>query len=297
MKRKLNVDLIPAIRKLNIINRRLTSGHIGGGYKSVFKGKGLDFDEYRVYNPGDDDASLIDWKATVRGGEILVKTYVEERDVNVFFLVDVSNSMIFGSTPKLKNEYAAEVVSSMSYSILEGGDSVGMILFAENIISKIYPGKGKEQFYFITRELLNPENYGGKFNFNSACKFLLSYLRQDSIVILISDFLGMKEDWVKDLNIISKKFDTIGVMIRDPRDRELPMEARQIVVEDPYSKKSIVIEPDLIKEAYEDHIKKQEKELKDNFFRIGSDFITLSTDKNFVNPIMNLFKQRSLKWR
>jgi len=296
MKRRLNVDLVPAIRKLDIVSRRITSGKVVGGYKSIFKGKGLDFDSYRVYDQSD-DASLIDWKATARSDRVLVKTYVEERDVNVFFLVDVSNSMVFGSTPKLKNEYAVEVISSLSHAMLKEGDSVGMILFSDKIVSKLYPGRGDEQFYALTRDLLKPENYGGKFDFNLACKFLLSYLRQDSIVFLVSDYVGLKEGWITYLEMLSKKFDLVGLMVRDPRDRELPQESHQIVIEDPYSNKSMLIEPDLIKNVYEEYIKKQEKELRETFFKNGADFISLSTDSSFVNPIMNLFRQRSLKWR
>ena len=196
MKRRLNVDLVQSIRKLDVVSRRITSGKVVGGYKSVFKGKGLDFDGYRVYDSSD-DASLIDWKATVRSNQILIKTYIEERDVNVFFLVDVSNSMVFGSTPKLKNEYAVETISSISHAILKEGDNVGMILFSDKIVCKVYPGKGEEQFYILTKNLINPENYGGNFDFNSACKFLLSYLKQDSIVFVVSDFFGLKEGWIK----------------------------------------------------------------------------------------------------
>ena len=296
MKRRLNVDLVQSIRKLDVVSRRITSGKVVGGYKSVFKGKGLDFDGYRVYDSSD-DASLIDWKATVRSNQILIKTYIEERDVNVFFLVDVSNSMVFGSTPKLKNEYAVETISSISHAILKEGDNVGMILFSDKIVCKVYPGKGEEQFYILTKNLINPENYGGNFDFNSACKFLLSYLKQDSIVFVVSDFFGLKEGWIKYLEMVSKKFDVIGMMIRDPRDRELPKNSQQIVVQDPYSNKSLIIEPELIKEVYEEHIKKQEKELRSEFYKSGAEFISLSTDKGFVNPIMNLFRQRSLKWR
>ncbi|MBL7148218.1 MAG: DUF58 domain-containing protein [Nanoarchaeota archaeon] len=296
MKKRLNVDLIPAIRRFEIISKGLTAGKPGGDYKSIFKGKGLEFDGYRVYNP-DDDADLIDWKATIRSDKILVKTYVEERDVNVFFLVDVSNSMIFGSTPKLKNEYAAEVIASLSYAILEAGDSVGLSLFTDKIVSKVHLGKGRTQFYALTRSLLNPEYYGGNFDFNSACKFLLNYLKQDSVVIVISDFVGLGGDWIRRLEMISKKFDVIGIMIRDPRDRTLPTDTNQIVIEDPYSNKSLTIEPGLIKDVYEDYIKKQEKDITNEFLRVGSDFMSLSTDKSFVSPIMGLFRKRGLRWR
>src|SRR3989344_2496505 len=125
--RKLRVKLAPAIRQLEVVTRGMVSTRLIGQYKSVFKGKGLEF-------------------ASRRANQLLVKQFVEERNLEVFFLIDTSASMVFGSTEKLKNEYVAELVASLAYVILESGDSVGFALFNEKIIAKFPPANGKNQF-------------------------------------------------------------------------------------------------------------------------------------------------------
>ena len=296
MKRKLNIDIVPSIRKLEIVTKGLIQTKGIGSYKSVFRGKGLDFSEYRPYDRND-DASLIDWKASMRANELLIRQYEEERDLNVFFVVDCSSGMIFGSTDKLKNEYAAEIVISLAFTILEVGDSVGLVMFNDKIMKKVYPGKGRGQFYSVVRALSDPENYGGGFSFDNVTDFILNYLKQSTVVILVSDFVGMNENSLDKFKLISTKYDTIGIMVRDPRDKTLPTDVGQIVIEDPYSSKSLLIEPNLIKEVYEEEIKKQEKWIRDSFMRNKSDFLSLTTDKSFVKPLIGLFNERALKWK
>ena len=296
MKRKLNIDIVPSIRKLQIITKGLIKTKGIGSYKSVFRGKGLDFSDYRTYDRND-DASLIDWKASKRSNELLIRQYEEERDLNIFFVIDCGSGMVFGSTEKLKNEYAAEIVISLAFTILDAGDSVGLIMFNDKIVKKVYPGKGKGQFYSVVRALSDPENYGGGFSFDNVTDFILNYLKQSTVVILVSDFVGMNENSLDKFKLISTKYDTIGIMVRDPRDKTLPTDVGQIVIEDPYSSKSLLIEPNLIKEVYEEEIKKQEKWIRDSFMRNKSDFLSLTTDKSFVKPLIGLFNERALKWK
>ncbi|MBS3134786.1 DUF58 domain-containing protein [Candidatus Woesearchaeota archaeon] len=296
MKKKLNVDIVPSIRKLEVVTKGLIRTKGFGSYKSVFRGKGLEFLEYRPYDRND-DSSMIDWKASMRANQLLIRQYAEERDINVFFLIDCSSSMVFGSTPKLKNEYAAELVASLSFSILDAGDSVGMAMFNDRIVKQIYPNRGRGQFYTLVRNLVNPNLYGGSYNFKEVADFVLNYLKETTVVIIVSDFVGFNEDLVKHLEFVTSKFDTIGLMVRDPRDRTLPDDVGQVVIEDPYSNKDLLIEPGLIKEVYEDEIRRQEKWVKDLFLKDKSDFLLLTTDKSFVQPILSLFKERALKWR
>jgi len=296
MRKKLNVDIVPSIRKLEVVTKGLIKTKGIGSYRSVFRGKGLDFSEYRPYS-NVDDAALIDWKASMRTNQLLMRQYEEERDLNVFFLLDCSSSMIFGSTPKLKNEYAVEVVASLAYSILDAGDSVGLAMFSDKIIKKIYPGKGKGHFYALVKALTDPNNYGGGYDFNNAAQFVLNYLKETTVVIVVSDFVGLGETSIDNLKFMANKYDTIGIVVKDPRDREMPDDVGQVVIEDPYSKQSLLIEPELIKEVYEDEIKKQENWLKNLFIKNHSDFLLLTTDKSFVKPVLTLFWERTLKWR
>lgn len=296
-KKRLKVDLYSSMKKLDIVIKGLVSTKVMGGYRSLFKGKGLEFEDYRVYTPGD-DASLIDWKATARSDEILIKEFKEERNVEVFFLIDVSSSMIFGSTQKIKIEYVAELTAALAYAILNVGDRVGFALFTDKIVKKVPAMGGERQFYVLGKTLLNPDVYGGNFDFNEAVRFLLSYLKETSVVIIISDFIGLKNhDWVKNLRVLSKKVDTIALMVRDPRDRVIPSDVGQVVVSDPYSKKELIIDTSLIAYKYEKEVKLQEKQLRESFRKTEAELIELTTDKSFVHPIIELFKKREMRWR
>jgi len=294
--RELKIDLRRGIKQLEVITKGLVTTKMVGQYKSVFKGKGLEFADFREYAFGD-DASTIDWKASLRANRTLIKEYLEERNVEVFFLVDTSASMVFGSTEKLKNEYVAELVASLSYVMLQAGDSVGIALFNERVVAKLPPAHGKNQFYIISKSLVNPGYYGHGFNLEIALKFIISYLKERAVVIILSDFVRPKGDWQRYLKICSKKFDVILIMVRDPRDRALPDESRQVILQDPYSHKQLVIIPSEIKHSFESYIMQQEKELKEQFQKAKCDLVCLSTDQPFAPPIIEFFMKRRMRMR
>jgi len=296
-KKKLLVDLLPAIRKLEVLTKQHAAIGLGGQYMSVFKGRGIEFEDYRPYS-ATDDASLIDWKASKKAHKILIKEYVEERNVNVVFALDVSQSMLFGSTNKLKNEYAAELVASLAHAILEVGDNAGLVMYNDSIVRNIVPSRQRSQFYDIARTLTNPEVYGGKKDFNELSKFLMVSFNRGAVIILISDFIGMQQDWEKKLKILTSKFDIIGLMIRDPRDRSLPEDyVGEILIKDPYSHKRVVIDPSLLGELYAKESKRQEDEILNAFIDAGADSTLITTNEFFVKPIVKLFKLRALKVR
>ena len=298
VKKFFKVDLVPALRRLEVLAKGLISSTIIGGYRSVFKGRGLEFNEYRDYSIGD-DASMFDWRASAKTGDILVRKYIEERDIDVFFLLDASSNMLFGSTDKLKVEYMIELVASLSHAVLEAGDNVGLGLFTDKIVEKIAPSRNREQFYLITKKMLEVENYGGRFDFNQACKFALSYLRESSILIILSDFSNLLDNPANEeyLKLITKKFDVISIMIRDLRDREMPEDVGQVVLQDPSTDKTLIVEPELIKQAYERFIREQENKIKNLFFKEGASFIDIQTDKSFVKPLVGLFRARAARLR
>jgi uncharacterized protein (DUF58 family) len=295
-KKFFKVELVPALKRLEILSKGLTNSRIIGAYKSVFKGKGLEFSDYREYNL-DDDAELIDWKASARTNQILIKEYTEEREVDVFFLVDCSSRMLFGSTQKLKAEYNIELIASLAHSILEAGDSIGISLYSDKSRANLLPSRGKTQFYELSKILLDVEKYDGNFDLKSAVKFIFNYLKKTAVVIIVSDFINWKDDWEDSLNLLSQKFDVICIMVRDPRDRTLPNDVGEIVIQDPKSGKTLLIEPKLIKESYEREVKFQEEKIKKILFKSNIDFIEILTDQQFVKPIMNLFLKRVSKWR
>lgn len=287
-----DVDLVERIRKLEIITRKSTlSQAMEGNWTTMFKGRGMEFAGYRNYNFGD-DANQIDWKASLRSKEILIKEYEEEKNLKVFFLVDVSNSMLFTSTSQLKCEYVLEMVASMTLAILRSGDAVGLGLFTDKLVARIEPDIGKVMQYRIIRALMNVNNYGGNFDFRKAIMYLLSFLKSKALVIIISDFVGMDPTWKKYIELAADRWEIIGIMVRDPRDRTLPKNTGQYVLEDPYSKERIQIDVNQYKTAYETYVKKEEAMIEHVFSGTRSSLLKLTTDKDFHIPLLNFLKRR-----
>jgi uncharacterized protein (DUF58 family) len=289
----MNVDVLKLAKKVEIALGILVENKIISRYRSVFRGKGLEFEGYRAYT-NSDDAGLIDWKATVRSNQTLIKQFQEERNLNVNFLIDVSSSMVFGSTEKLKSEYAAEVVASLASFILRVGDNVGLFMFKDNVSHTLPCTGGRDQFYMILKTLVNTKHYGGPCDLSNAVNFMVNTAKEKSLLFIVSDFIGLKEGWKESLKLASGKFDVIGVMIRDPRDRELPRNVGQVVISDPYSGRTMLIDPDEIGDEYERYARMDEERVRKGFMNNNADFIELVTDKPFVRPIVNFFKRREI---
>jgi len=288
----LKIELVPHLRaiklkaRIDVLNRALE-----GNWNTIFKGQGLEFAGYRAYTFGD-DASKIDWGASLRAHEILVRDLEEYHNFNVFFLVDVSNSMLFSSTEKLKAEYTAELTFSLCYAMMQSGDAIGLGLFNDKLVSKVPPSLGKGVYYKIMRELINPNNYGGDFDFIKALQYVSSFLKERSMIIIISDFIGLKEGWNRYLNILSGRYDIIGIMVRDPRDFEMPTISGQYLVEDPFSNEKLYIDSKQYAKIYADYNKHTEDFVRSSFEKAKLGFVSLRTDEEFQEPVMRYFKKR-----
>ena len=290
--KELKIDLTPHLRKVKLKARRdVLNRVLEGNWSTIFKGQGLEFAGYRAYS-FDDDASKIDWGASLRSHEILVRELEEYRNFNVFFLVDVSNSMLFSSTGKLKAEYAAEMTFSLCYAIMQTGDAIGLGLFTDKLITKIAPSLGKGIYYRIIRELVNPKNYGGNFDFTKALQYVSTFLKERSLIIIISDFIGLKQGWHRYLNILAGRYDLIGIMVRDPRDSVMPRRAGQYLVENPYSSEKLYIDSHQYKKIYAAETRKEEEFIKRSFEKAKLGFVSLRTDQEFQEPILNYFRKR-----
>jgi len=295
--KRFDAELLPKLRKLDIYAKQsVLSEVIEGNWTAVFKGHGMEFAGYRAYTFGD-DASLIDWKASLRSKSLLVKEYEQERSVNVFFMFDVSNSMLFTSTKKLKVEYAAELISSMSYAVLRSGDAVGMTMFTDKLVSRLPLNYGRKMHYLVVNELSNVNNYGGPFDFGKAMNLLFSLLGSKAVLVIVSDFIGLKENWYKFLRIASQRFEIIGIMIRDPRDRELPKTTGQYMLEDPYSGEKLYVDVKQYRDAYKKYVEDEEAEIERQFKATKSDLLKLSTDEDFYKPVVTFFKRRAMTHR
>jgi len=289
--KELKLDLMPLIKKMEIFTKKKIQSGLTGRYASAFKGRGLEFEGYGPYSITE-DASTIDWKASLRSDEILVKKFVVERSLYTFFLLDVSNSMLFASINKLKAEYAAEFVAVLSFAILQAGDNVGVAMFTDRIEKEVRPNMGRKQYFEIIRALSNPQFYGGKYDLEFVLKYALNSLKRRSVVIIVSDFLGLKGNWKRWLRIATEKFDVIAMIIRDPRDFVIPKNTGPIVIADPYSKQELLINPREVADSFEETAKKRYRELIDTFKDMRIDHLTLMTNEDFVGKITKFFVRR-----
>ncbi len=263
-------------------------------YKNIFRGKGLEFDSYRDFQP-DDDASLIDWKASLRANKIVAKKYIEERKLNVYFLVDVSNSMLFGSGNKLKAEYVAEFVASLSHLILGSGDNIGLVMFSDDVVKILRPARTKNQFALFTKFLGDSSLYGGGFDINKAVNHILHTVKSPyTVFILVSDFIRTKKESLGSLKMMGTRFETLAVMIRDRLDEDLPESNYQFAVQDPYSGKQMILDPDLARDRYRKNVLKQKLLIRDMCRKSRIDLLELITDKSFVIAVSSFLRGRSM---
>lgn len=295
---ELRVDVTSVLRELEVVMRVLTESRIVSRYRRIFKGRGLEFEDFREYTTSD-DATRIDWMASKRANKLLIRLFKEERDINVFFMVDVSRSMLFGSTKKLKHEYAAELVTALSHFVLESGDKVGLLLFSDKVMKYVEPAKGTKHFYIMLKNLLTPEFYGGGYNLTNALDFLMNTVQDRSIVFIVSDFIGLEKDWEKIMKQSSAKFDGVAIMVRDPRDENLPAGVGQMVIADPYSEGEILIDcNDKAKRSeYERYVRNEKENIRATLKVARWDLLEVSTKEGFVSPLIRFLKRREILFR
>jgi uncharacterized protein (DUF58 family) len=287
--KKLNLDIAGAVSELETLLKRVLPKNII--YKIVL-GKGLEFDGYRDYTQAD-DMSLIDWKASVRGKKTLIRKYIEERDLKFVFLIDVSDNMVFGSTEKLKCEYAAELSLALSHLILISGDRFGYVLYNDRVVSRRVPEIGKKQFEIFASELSNPSIYKGSSDLNVILNTLPEDLdRTTSMIFIISDFVKFDESHKRNLEILSSLFEVVAVIVRDPLDNHLPDTNKELVIEDPETKEKLLINPKIAAKIYEENAAKQLKIVKKIFRENDVDFLELSTEKDFAEEFAVFLKER-----
>ncbi|MFA5542729.1 MAG: DUF58 domain-containing protein [Bacilli bacterium] len=262
-------------------------------YKTILRGKGLEFDSYRVFQQ-DDDASMIDWRASLRSNTLLAKKYIEERELNIYFIVDASSNVLFGSGDKLKAEFNAEIVAALGYLILESGDKIGLVMVNDDIIKYVPPKNGKNQFMLLTSFLSNPSFYKGEFNLKKGVDFLLDIVKNEySLFIILSDFIAIKKGVQKSLKFLGSKFETLALFVRDPIDVELPMYNHQISIRDPQTGRQMIVDPKLIAEKYKLSALKQKKSILRILNQANIDTCELDCSESFFYPLYSFLKQRS----
>jgi len=287
-------EIVKKIRIIEITTKRVVNDILAGEYESVFKGRGMEFDEVREYMPGD-DIRTIDWNVTARTGKPYVKRYVEERELTVIFLVDLSASGRFGSVEKLKNELAAEFCALLAFSAVKNNDKVGLILFTDKVEKYIPPKKGTTHVLRVIRELLNFRVTSSDTNIAGALDYLGKVLTKKAVVFLVSDFEA--EDYEKAMKMISKKHDLIAVTTVDPREVELP-DVGLIELEDAETGEVVLIDTSspAVRARYSQLGQERVNKLKGLFASMGIDQIEIKTGTDYVHSLMQFFRVRERRY-
>ena len=283
-------QILKKVKRIEIRTRGLVNDLFGGEYHSVFKGRGMTFSEVREYQPGD-DIRLIDWNVTARTGSPFIKIFEEERELTVYLIVDISASGEFGSNQQLKREFGAEIAAVLGFSAIKNNDKVGLILFSEDVEKYVVPKKGKSHVLRVVRELLYTDSKKSGTSIKKALDYLLKVAKRKSVVFLISDFLD--DGYWSSLKVVNRKHDLIGIQLYDPAEISLP-DVGLSKIEDPETGSAFWIDTSsksslkALKKRLEIDQIKFEKESR----KIGFDIIPISTDQDFVEPLLSLFKAR-----
>ena len=212
-------EIIRKVQQIQIVANRTVNDLFAGQYKSVFRGRGMEFDEVRQYQPGD-DIRTIDWNVTARTGDCFIKRYCEERELTVLFLVDVSASGLFGSTRQSKLDLVIELAAMLMFSALKNNDKVGLVTFCDDVVEFIPPRKGKAHVLRMIRQLVDIDPIARDTNIQAALEFLNRVQKRRAVVFLVSDFLGDLPR--KTLAISNRRHDLTAITVSDPREDELP---------------------------------------------------------------------------
>ena len=283
-------ELAKKIRYLQIYTSKAVNDVLAGEYESVFKGRGMEFDEVREYQPGDEVRS-IDWNVTARMGHPYVKRFEEERELTVMFLVDLSASGAFGSSRKMKNEVAAELCALLAFAAIKNNDKVGLIVFTDCIELFIPPGKGVSHVLRLIRELLNFSPRQGRTNIAEALDYLGRVVTKRSVVFLVSDFLA--EDYERPMRVLGRRHDLIAVSVTDPREVRMP-NVGLVELEDAETGERIVIDTGsaAVRKRYESLGTARSAGLRELFRSMGVDQIEVFTNQDYVRKLVTFFRTR-----
>ncbi|MCF8348517.1 MAG: DUF58 domain-containing protein [Bacteroidales bacterium] len=286
-------ELFKKVRKIEIKTRGLSNQIFSGEYHSVFKGRGMAFSEVREYQFGDDIRN-IDWNVTARFNHPFVKIFEEERELTVMLLIDVSGSNNFGTNAQLKQELITEIAAVLSFSAINNNDKVGVIFFSDIIEKFIPPKKGSSHILRIIRELIDFKAQNTGTNISEALRYLSNAIKKKSTAFVISDF--MDQHFEKALQIANYKHDLIAVRVTDLRETEMP-DVGLIRMRDAETGAYQWVDTSSSKTrtALRQYAKEKSTQLDMAFARAGVDMVRVYTGRDYVKPLMNLFKKREAR--
>ena len=283
----LDRETLRKIRRIQIRTRVILESGIGGAYHAVFKGRGMEFAEVREYAPGD-EVRTIDWNVTARMGAPYVKKFVEERDLTLLLVVDVSGSQQFGSQYLLKRDYAAELAAVLAFSAVANHDRVGAVLFSDRIEGYVPPARGRDHALRIVRDLLAREPVGRGTDLAGALRFAQRVLRRRGIVAVISDFQA--EGWEKAIGALRRRHDVVALHLADPRESDVPA-AGLVAFTDPETGARVVADtarPEVRRALRAPGFGAAQAVFK----KTRVDALALSTGESYDRPLQGFFKAR-----
>lgn len=292
-------DLLQRVRRIEISTRRAVQDTLSGQYHSVFKGRGMDFSEVRAYAPGD-EVRAIDWNVTARTGHLHVKRFVEERELTVMVLCDISGSTDFGSGERTKAEVAAEIAALVAFSAVVNGDRVGLVLFTDRIERFVPPRKGRRHVLRLVSEILQARPASRRTSVSGALEFLRKAMRRRTVSFLLSDFQepggsGPGLPFEVPLRLAARKHDVVPVRLADRLEEELPA-AGLAWLEDPET--GAVTRVDLANRAVRERLRAavaaEEEALTRLFARLRLDHARVrADDADYVTPLLAFFRARA----
>ncbi len=286
-------ELIKKIRKIEITTNRTVDDVLAGQYHSVFKGRGMAFDEVRPYQPGD-DIRVIDWNVTARMNDLYVKQFIEERELTVMLLVDASGSQSFGTRKRLKSELAAEITGLLAFSAIKNNDRVGLVIFTDRVERFVPPKKGAKHVLRVIGEVLGFEPAHRGTDIAAALEFLSRVTRRQSVTFLLSDF--MTSGYESALKIAHKRHDLVPLVLRDPMERELP-DVGLAAFEDAETGEMMLFDTSSFRarRSYAERIERTWEEQRRLFKRLKIDSVELLTEQDYVRPLVLFFKRRAAR--
>lgn len=287
----METELFKKIRRIQIQTTHLAEDLLAGAYRSAFKGKGMEFEEVREYQPGD-EVRHIDWNVTARMNHPYVKTFKEEREITVILLVDISSSSRFGSQNILKSELVAEIGAVLAFSAIKNQDRVGLILFSDQVELYLPPKKGIRHVLRVVRELLvfSPKHHTT--DLNAGLAFLGQVQQRSSICFLLSDFLT--SGYEHQAKLIAKEHDLISICVRDPFEENFP-NLGLLQLKDLESGAEAVVDSNKDAGPFHERVQKQMEETEHIMKSIGADFVNIQTDRPYIPVLKRFFKIRGKK--
>ncbi len=284
-------ELLKKIQRLEIKTKGLTKHIFSGEYHSAFKGRGMAFSEVRDYQFGD-EVRTIDWNVTARFNDPYVKVFEEERELIVMLIIDVSGSEDFGSNEKTKKELTLELSAILSFSAISNNDKVGAIFVSDKMEKYIAPGKGKKHALVILRELIEFKPTSKGTNISEGIKFFRNTQKKRCIAFVLSDFMD-SNNYLESLKVARKKHDVVALRIVDGAERELPnLGVVQLFNAETGETTWVNTNSARTKEIHANNFKKFDEEISKEFKKSGIDSATISTDEDFVKPLVKLFQNR-----